>query len=756
MFLFQIQQDKGRTPSDVPDQSVRSYKTLHNTLRYPLFVKPTKLQMQLEMVKTHSHNLLLPKSREERFLQLLSYFRAYLPQDSIAQYRIPYFLPNICNKQKYNLQKSHIIRMNKLRTILLQSLRQLLLKCGEKPFRFAPIYVNVPYFVRKMVQVPTPQPSRLILKERPVLIPNRRLFTKRVPMFASKNVYQPRVVFRGNVVNREIPRGRVIPIPKCVASAPRIVIRHVKVPVFIRVPVKSRIVPQVCKSVARPVKFPVYIRIPVPIPVEAKGKYPYRSIITNPQDDEARVQKINVFVRQPIRKVFAPKTKIVRTPIIQRIPIPVYNTDKQTIQLPIYQTSLSKLSRTPLYMSQSKKPQNTYSATNPIPMSIQQFHTNQCPKPQIFIRETKVFVPIIQQKPVYIKVPIVVPCRCKLSRPIKIPIPCHTTRGIIKKLFVPSPQPTKVVIKKIPVLLPTSRYVVKQIPVYINNVRYPKQGTQIPLRVDIPVLRMHLLNCQRELKFLVENRKPFVYNSINRPVYEKVPVFIPVKNAIVPKIVEKPALLPVRSQMFRRAYVSKSLVPLCKVKLLHDQLVYYKTKYRALRKSLYKYFSRAKTVESVPVVPLPLMHLMKNFDFSTIPFSHAISLSNHDIMFVVSLYRVFKNTQEALHNCMSAILTQTLSHTQNKNFNAYRQRHFQEKETAESQINFLNSIIVDMQRKNQEQKARIEILESGYSGSMVDDLHLYVDTVNAMMVLCNIMFQRGSQTETTDSTKIIL
>nr|CAI5846555.1 unnamed protein product [Callosobruchus analis] len=47
---------------------------------------------------------------------------------------------------------------------------------------------------------------------------------------------------------------------------------------------------------------------------------------------------------------------------------------------------------------------------------------------------------------------------------------------------------------------------------------------------------------------------------------------------------------------------------------------------------------------------------------------------------------------------------------------------FEEKMFAESQVKFLNSIIVDMQEKNEKQKARIEILEQGYSSSAADEL----------------------------------
>ncbi|XP_028143032.1 restin homolog isoform X3 [Diabrotica virgifera virgifera] len=46
----------------------------------------------------------------------------------------------------------------------------------------------------------------------------------------------------------------------------------------------------------------------------------------------------------------------------------------------------------------------------------------------------------------------------------------------------------------------------------------------------------------------------------------------------------------------------------------------------------------------------------------------------------------------------------------------------EEKLFAENQVNFLNSIIADMQKKSEEQKARIEILEMGYSSTAADEL----------------------------------
>jgi len=48
----------------------------------------------------------------------------------------------------------------------------------------------------------------------------------------------------------------------------------------------------------------------------------------------------------------------------------------------------------------------------------------------------------------------------------------------------------------------------------------------------------------------------------------------------------------------------------------------------------------------------------------------------------------------------------------------------EEKELAQAQIEFLNSVIVDLQRKNEDLKARVEILEIGISPADADELNL--------------------------------
>lgn len=57
-----------------------------------------------------------------------------------------------------------------------------------------------------------------------------------------------------------------------------------------------------------------------------------------------------------------------------------------------------------------------------------------------------------------------------------------------------------------------------------------------------------------------------------------------------------------------------------------------------------------------------------------------------------------------------------LSYTNSSLYNfsdSFLKQMVEEKDQLEGQVNFLNSLIVDMQRKNDELKSRIEIFEMG-------------------------------------------
>jgi CAP-Gly domain-containing linker protein 1 len=78
--------------------------------------------------------------------------------------------------------------------------------------------------------------------------------------------------------------------------------------------------------------------------------------------------------------------------------------------------------------------------------------------------------------------------------------------------------------------------------------------------------------------------------------------------------------------------------------------------------------------------------------------------------------------QEGSSECAEGQRDQNSSQINAKCNNCHQ--FIKDRELAENQIKFLNSIIVDIQKKNEEQKARIEILESGYSPAMADELKL--------------------------------
>ncbi|XP_065171284.1 LOW QUALITY PROTEIN: CAP-Gly domain-containing linker protein 1-like [Atheta coriaria] len=79
------------------------------------------------------------------------------------------------------------------------------------------------------------------------------------------------------------------------------------------------------------------------------------------------------------------------------------------------------------------------------------------------------------------------------------------------------------------------------------------------------------------------------------------------------------------------------------------------------------------------------------------------------------------------------------NNTGKSNSNDYKQL-LEEKLEAETQVEFLHSIIADMQKKNEEQKARIEILESGYSPAAADELKLIglIDKTVTPRMYCDI------------------
>lgn len=51
----------------------------------------------------------------------------------------------------------------------------------------------------------------------------------------------------------------------------------------------------------------------------------------------------------------------------------------------------------------------------------------------------------------------------------------------------------------------------------------------------------------------------------------------------------------------------------------------------------------------------------------------------------------------------------------------------EEHETAKSQIDFLNSVIVDMQRKNEALLCKVEVLEMGVPANEADDYTKFVE-----------------------------
>ncbi|KYB25236.1 Restin homolog-like Protein [Tribolium castaneum] len=365
-----------------------------------------------------------------------------------------------------------------------------------------------------------------------------------------------------------------------------------------------------------------------------------------------------------------------------------------------------------------------------------------CPKPQIVVKEVpivrKVFVlqpcntesgdnkflgpqsgkptmkqspgpnVLVKQVPVYIKVPKIV----EKQVPVRVLVP---PKVIIKEVKVPmvngkSCPPPKVVIEKVPVPQPP-QIITKPV---LVSVPCNKTGQIILPTLPLP------RNCERP-----ENVVSAVilggFGSNNLELFKR--------NLLqLLKHQQNCDFGPKSAQLDRARFPSKG--PLCQARLLKRVHTYASQlcRYKKLIKQLQLQLNGLSNLrqEQLPAVPLPMLHVMKSVSPSVPlrPFQHVSSVSASRATFVRNLNQVYRHTQAALQHCMDAILAQSLTHSQiNAKCNNCHQL-IQDKEMAENQIKFLNSIIVDMQKKTEEQRARIEILESGYSPAMADELKL--------------------------------
>jgi hypothetical protein len=240
----------------------------------------------------------------------------------------------------------------------------------------------------------------------------------------------------------------------------------------------------------------------------------------------------------------------------------------------------------------------------------------------------------------------------------------------------------------------------------------------------IQLLKQQLVVCQKTIDVPITPGVPVRPGVPTRPG-------VPIRPGLPNRSgVAIPPAIPVRPTSCQN--IKRKL--LRQIKHFASRLCYYKKTAKRLKFQLKQLLvsnlspTSLQTSKQLPAVPIPMMHVMKSLTPSMplSPFQHvSSSVDLTRASFIKSFQQVYKNTQEALTHCMDAILAQTLITQSQINAKCNNCHQFiKDRELAENQIKFLNSIIVDIQKKNEEQKARIEILESGYSPAMADELKL--------------------------------
>ncbi|XP_044271290.1 uncharacterized protein LOC123015569 isoform X1 [Tribolium madens] len=491
------------------------------------------------------------------------------------------------------------------------------------------------------------------------------------------------------------------------------------------------------------VKVPVEIRVPYPVP----------------QAPKIIVKQVPVFIKQNPEIVIkyvpvhaSPKNVVLKhVPVRVPVKVPVREQVPVRVPIPVQVPVKPEITDTPVYIQK--------------PVVTKEVPVNLCPKPQIIIKE----IPV--EKKVF------VPQSCNSesddnNNNNKILMP-QSVKPIIKQIPAPVKEPLKVLVKKVPV------YIKTPVPVRIPQLKIVEK--QVPVRIEVPPkviikeVKVPMLNgksCPPPKVVMEKVPVPQPPQIITKPVLVSVPCnssklsqMCALPTLPLPKICESPENVvngiflggfgsndfelfkqnllqllkhqqhcnfsPKAAQLDAAKFPSKSFLCQTNRERLMKRLHNYGSqlcRYKKMMKQLQLRFNGLLNLrqEQLPAVPLPMLHVMKSVSPSVPlrPFQHVSSVSATRATFVRNLNQVYKHTQAALQHCMDAILAQSLTHSQiNAKCNNCHQL-IQDKELAENQIKFLNSIIVDMQKKTEEQRARIEILESGYSPAMADELKL--------------------------------
>jgi hypothetical protein len=434
-----------------------------------------------------------------------------------------------------------------------------------------------------------------------------------------------------------------------------------------------------------------------------------------PQPCKPIIKQIPVPIREPAKVITKQVPVYIRTPIPVRVPQIIEKVVPQTVkqEVPIPQ------------------PPKIIEKQIPVPVQL---------PPKIIIRE--------------IRVPVVNGTACPPPQVIvqKVPVP-QPPQIITKPVLVPTNVPPKILIKEVPVpYTPTSnvgagvncasqaganaKCSLPTLPIlntcinpdsYVSQLilkGYSSDSTAAFRDSLIQLLKQQSVICQKTSDVPITPGVPVRPGVPTRPG-------VPIRPGLPNRSgVAIPPAIPVRPTSCQN--IKRKL--LRQIKHFASRLCYYKKTAKRLKFQLKQLLvsnlspTSLQTSKQLPAVPIPMMHVMKSLTPSMplSPFQHvSSSVDLTRASFIKSFQQVYKNTQEALTHCMDAILAQTLITQSQINAKCNNCHQFiKDRELAENQIKFLNSIIVDIQKKNEEQKARIEILESGYSPAMADELKL--------------------------------
>ncbi|XP_031350862.1 uncharacterized protein LOC116176432 [Photinus pyralis] len=503
----------------------------------------------------------------------------------------------------------------------------------------------------------------------------------------------------------------------------------------------------------------VFKYIPLPCPRLPSTPVPLVKVIVK-QVPVSQPPKVIVRKEPYFNRELCPMVPLPRT-IIKEVPVPC----QQNVNVPRYIIQQVPMPQPPkiIIRTLSSPPRNIIKEV-PVPVVA----GASCPPPQLIRQQ----VPIPQIRTVVKQVPISQPPRI-IIKTVQVPQPPQV---ILKKVVVPLrgnvecptpniiqvpvPQPPRIIIKQVPIVQPP-QVIVKEIQPYssqatINDHNWnrsnlrevPKVVIQPVPHVQIkyvPVPTMSGVTCALPKLFL---RKVFVPQA---PIKVFTRVVLPdqlqpiEKEIIIPRLPEPITTVGIGATDSKdvQIYNLQNRLNACvngqggtpQVEKQRRIIQVLKNKLRSNTCSVYE-----ETRSPALKVPLPMMRLITTTQQTPRSLSQTSQSTGLHTIVLSALHEAFSYTQKALSKCMNALLIRQLDKAPESGTSLRTQPFIEDNHQTEGQIEFLNSIIVDMQRKNEEQRARIRLLESGFSPAAVNDLDLLEQPskTRAPRVYCDI------------------